>query len=151
MKLYISILLCLITNLVYAGKPGINASFAEKEIVNLVVGQNQSLDLKINYSADAISYELLSDTGLDVIDLKQSTTKDNQLIIPLEIKVNQPGRYYLHLRITTLNQGVETSGVLSRIISSESDVAEPVQKKNLTPNKLRIMPVVETVKDASHE
>jgi hypothetical protein len=149
MKFYASLLLSLMASMTFANKPGINASFVEKEIINLAVGQNQSLDLKINYSADSIHYELQPEAGLDVVDLKQSVTRDNQLIIPLEIKVNQPGRYYLHLRITSVNQGVETKGVLSRIISSEAD--EVVQKKNVVPNKLRIMPVVETVKDAPHE
>jgi hypothetical protein len=164
MKFYALIILMLIVNSVCAsdvaskklmGKPGVAAYFLDNDIINLAVGETRRIDLRINYSADLISYELQATDGLDVTDLKQSFIREDtlphSLVIPLEIKVYQPGRYYLHLRITTSTQGVETKGVLSKIILSESGVNEPVQKKNVTPKQFRILPVVETVKDADDE
>jgi hypothetical protein len=164
MKFYALIILILIVNSVCAsdvaskkiiGKPGVPAYFSDKEIINLAVGETRRIDLPINYSADLISYELQATDGLDVRDLKQSFIREDvvphSLVIPLEINVNQPGRYYLHLRITTSTQGVETKGVLSKIISSESGANESVQKKNVTSKQFRILPVVETVKDAEDE
>jgi hypothetical protein len=164
MKIYALIILMLIVNSVCAtdvasnkiiGKPGIPAYFLDNDIINLAVGETRRIDLAINYSSDLISYEVQTTDGLDVRDLKQSFIREDtlphSLIIPLEIKVDQPGRYYLHLRITTSTQGVETKGVLSKIISSEAEINEAVQKKSMAPNKFKILPVVETIKDVNDE
>lgn len=137
------------------GKPGVSASFVDKEIIHLAVGENKRIDLAIHYSADAVTYELQATHGLDVVDLKQSYIREDVtpgvLIIPLEIKADQSGRYYLHVHLVTSSTDGQTKGVLSKIISSEPEINETVQKKNINPKKFKIFPVVETIKDANDE
>jgi hypothetical protein len=164
MKLYLLLMVILIAIPVCAsdieskkiiGKPGVPASFADRDIIQLAIGESRRVDLAVHYFADAISYELQTTDGLDLVDLKQSYIRDdvtpNTLIIPVEIKVNRSGRYYLHVRIFTSTDNEKMQGVLSKIISSESPINEVVQKKSAIPNKFKILPVVETIKDANDE
>lgn len=165
MKLWIILFALLWANISFAeplahkksvGKPGVDAFFLDTDVIRLISGQSQTVDIKIKYTADVIDYLVYASDGLTLQELTQSPeiTGDNLkgiLSIPLQISVNQEGRFYIHIQITAQKDGIETKGVISKVVSSEPIEQVQAMKKQSQPNKIQILPSTETIKKKTDE
>lgn len=140
------------------GKPRINAFFMDTDVIQLLPGETKTLDIKIQVesdsldNADSINYEIYSSEGLQLEQLSLSDkTRNGELIIPIKIKVDQQGRFYIHVQLVSVKDGVETRGVISRVVSSESSEESQMLKKQTSSGEIRLLPAVETIKKASNE
>jgi hypothetical protein len=135
------------------GKPRVDAFFMDTDVIRIKPGQLQSVDIKIRYSSETINYVLYSSDGLILKELVQSldAVEEGVLIIPVQISVSQQGRFYIHVQLTTEKDGIETKGVISKIVSSEEIDSVQRMKKQSLPNNLQILPSIETIKKKTDE
>jgi hypothetical protein len=136
------------------GKPRVDAFFMDTDVIRIIPGQLHSIDIKIHYSAETIDYVIYSSDGLLLKELAQASQKDaaeGALIIPVQMSVSQQGRFYIHVQLTTKKDGIETKGVISKIVSSEEIDSVQGMKKQLQSNNLQILPSTETIKTKADE
>jgi len=129
-------------------KPGVDIFFLDSNIIQLVPNKTETLEIKLQFTAESIDYVLTGSAGLEIQDLKQSSiiidpeTQNKILSIPLELRADAVGRYYLHIQFTSLNKGVELQTVMSKIVSTE--IARPVLLKKPL-NAVHVLPSSETI------
>lgn len=83
-------------------------------------------------SAKILDYVIYSSNGLFLKALDQSSpynATESILSIPVQMSVSQQGRFYIHVELTTVKDGIETKGVISKVVSSETDINERILKK----------------------
>lgn len=138
------------------GKPRVNAVFMDSDIIRLLPNQSQTIDIKIQYTAEAISYLVFATDGLTLDENQPSIevidkAQNGVLSIPVQISVNKEGRFYIHIQITTQQDGVETKGVISKVVSSEIIKTVEAMKKASQSNQIHILPATETIKKKTDE
>lgn len=138
------------------GKPRVDAFFMDTDVIRLLPNQPQTIAIKIKYTAGAISYLVFATDGLMLKEIQSSIevidkAQNGVLSIPVQISVNQEGRFYIHVQITTQQDGVETKGVISKVVSSEIIKTVEAMKKTSRSNPIHILPATETIKKKTDE
>jgi len=137
------------------GKPRAAAVFLDSDIIRLLPHQIIVTDIKIKYTADTISYRVYATDGLILTELGSSTEVDDKknriLSVPVKLTVDAEGRFYIHIEIATQKEGVETKGVISKVVSSEPYSTTRMMNKNTLSNKIQILPSTETIKKKNDE
>ncbi|MBK8186403.1 MAG: hypothetical protein IPK77_03700 [Cellvibrio sp.] len=131
------------------GKPRVEAFFMDRDIIRIVQGQLHTANIKIHSSAKILDYVIYSSNGLFLKALDQSSpynATESILSIPVQMSVSQQGRFYIHVELTTVKDGIETKGVISKVVSSETDINERILKKNTSSKKIHLLPASETIK-----
>ncbi len=137
------------------GKPRVDAYLMDSSVIRVLPDQLHAVDIKIKYSADTLGYVLYASDGLIINETPSSADGDDDsggiLTIPVQIKVNRQGRFYIHIELTTEKDGVQTKGIISQVVSSEStDKAQTVQQKSQL-GSIKILPSIETIKNNTNE
>lgn len=133
----------------YVGKPRLDAFFMDTDIIRIIPGQLRTTDIKIHSSAETLDYVIYSSDGLFIKELSQLSpynATEGILSIPVQMSVNQQGRFYIHVQLVTVKDGIETKGVISKIVSSETEINERTLKKNTSSKKIHLLPASETIK-----
>lgn len=108
-------------------KPGAQVSLIDHQLYMIEPGEDSLLSIRLR-SQQVQGLMRVTITGSEGLNIRSSATEQVFTLapgviheLPLQVHVEQPGRYYVHLNIVTESSGRQSSRVMSVIVQAGKD------------------------------
>jgi hypothetical protein len=104
------------------GKPGAAVDLLERQPFSILSGERVSLPIVLTtaYSEGEMSVTISADDALNIgegqLAFSFDLSKTKELLLPLEVQAEKPGRFYINLHVELISGGQKLSRILAVIV-----------------------------------